>query len=77
MNPNFVVDNNSNNKLPSPKQKQMNNNNNNQLNETITNVEHTNIPQLIDSNNQSEIDDDTRCLMMLHEQIVPTPNLVS
>jgi hypothetical protein len=26
--------------------------------------------------NQSEIDDNTKYLMMLHEQIIPTPNFV-
>ncbi len=76
MNPNFLVDNNPNNKLASPKPKQMNNTN--QSNEIITNVEHINTqPSMDNSNYQSEIDDDTRYLMMLHKQIVPTPNLVS
>jgi len=70
VNPNFIVDNNPNNILSKPKQI-----NNNQSNEMISNVDHTNSQQL-NNNNQAEIDDDTRYLMMLHEQIIPTPNLV-
>ena len=31
---------------------------------------------MISNNYQTEIDDDTKCLMRLHEEIIPTPNLV-
>ncbi|CAF4685257.1 unnamed protein product [Rotaria sp. Silwood2] len=74
VNPNFIVDNNTNNKITSSKQKQINNYQSNDNNHS--NVEYINTQQSMNSNNQSDIDDNTRCLMMLHQQIIPTPNLV-
>ncbi|CAF1161055.1 unnamed protein product [Rotaria sp. Silwood1] len=74
VNPNFIVDNNTNNKLTNTKQKQINNQ---QSNDNYSNVEYINTQQSINSNNQSDIDDDTKCLMMLHQQIIPTPNLLN
>ncbi|CAF0848186.1 unnamed protein product [Rotaria sordida] len=74
VNPNFVVDNNTNNKLTSSKQKQINNH---QSSDNHSNVEYINTQQKMNSNNQIDIDDDTRCLMMLHQQIIPTPNLLN
>jgi hypothetical protein len=50
------------NKSSSPKQR---------LNEITEN--HNNTQQM----NQTDIDDDTKCLMMFHEQIIPSPTLVS
>ncbi|CAF2827878.1 unnamed protein product [Rotaria sp. Silwood2] len=69
VNPNFQVDDNDNNKSLSPKQ---------HANETNENM---NDRQMINNNNnnnnQINIDDDTKCLMKLHEQIIPTQSLVS
>ncbi|CAF4039152.1 unnamed protein product [Adineta steineri] len=71
VNPNFVVDNNSSNtKLSNSKPKQINNISSN---ETINNIEYTNM----DNNYQEENDDDTKFLMMLHKQIVPSPNFLN
>jgi len=64
VNPNFQVDNN--NKSSSPKQLS---------NETIENTHDQQINN--DYNNQTDIDPDTKYLMMLHQQIIPSQNLVS
>ncbi|CAF4364369.1 unnamed protein product, partial [Adineta steineri] len=42
-------------------------------NETINNIEYTNM----DNNYQEENDDATKFLMMLHKQIVPSPNFLN
>lgn len=74
MDPNFVVDSNSNNKSTNSKSKQITNQ---QPNDTHSNIDYINTqPILNNNNNSSDIDEDTRCLMMLHQQIIPTPNQV-
>ena len=48
------------------------------MNNHLSNDNHSNnVQQSINNNDYSEIiDDDTKYLMMLHQQIIPTPNLV-
>ncbi len=64
MNPNFQVDN---NKSTSPKQRP---------NETIENTHDQQINN-DHHNNQTDIDDDTKYLMMFHQQIIPSQTLVN
>ncbi|CAF3838809.1 unnamed protein product [Rotaria sordida] len=67
VNPSFQVDNNNNNnKLLSPKH----NTNENMNDQQMINNNNNN-------NNPIDIDDDTKCLMKLHEQIIPTQNLLN
>lgn len=75
MDPNFVVDSNSNNKSTNSKSKQITNQ---QPNDTHSNIDYINTQPILNNNNNnsSDIDEDTRCLMMLHQQIIPTPNQV-
>ncbi|CAF0936074.1 unnamed protein product [Adineta ricciae] len=73
VNPNFVVDNNSNNKLSSTKQKTANSNS--ILSNTLT-VDQSNMQNAANTINQDELDDDTKYLMQLHKQIVPSPQLL-
>lgn len=62
MNPNLQIDNNHTNKSSSPKQRP------NEIIESIPEQQ---------PNNETYIDDDTKYLMTLHQQIIPSQNLVS
>ncbi|CAF5223956.1 unnamed protein product, partial [Rotaria magnacalcarata] len=64
VNPKIQVDDNNNSKSSSPQQ---------YANEIKKNTNDRQITSI----NELDMDDDTKYLMKLHEQIIPTPNLVS